>query len=99
MVPVTRARVTLGFTNGRMCLRAISRLPFRAYWDGANADRFTATIWLRKATRGYSTRGLPDRCPSLDRSAGNALRQLTQDLMPGVFDTSAVQDLGHAGVV
>ena len=36
---------------------------------------------------------LPELCPFVERSAGNALRQLTQDLLPGVFDTSQVQDL------
>jgi hypothetical protein len=29
----------------------------------------------------------------VDRSAGNALRQLAQDLLPGAFDMSAVQDV------
>jgi hypothetical protein len=36
---------------------------------------------------------LPDRSPFVERSAGSALRQITQDLIPGVFDTSTVQDL------
>ncbi|MGB9364341.1 MAG: hypothetical protein WCA99_22230, partial [Candidatus Sulfotelmatobacter sp.] len=38
-------------------------------------------------------KALPNRSPFVDRSAGNALRQLAQDLLPGRFDTSAVQDL------
>jgi len=36
---------------------------------------------------------LPERPPFVERSAGSALRQLTDDLLPGVFDASAVQDL------
>jgi hypothetical protein len=36
---------------------------------------------------------LPQRCPFVERSAGNALRQLTQDLLPGVLNTSQVQEL------
>ena len=38
-------------------------------------------------------KALPNRSPFVDRSAGNALRQLAQDLLPGWFDTSAVQDV------
>ncbi|MGB7863465.1 MAG: hypothetical protein WCF74_08765, partial [Candidatus Sulfotelmatobacter sp.] len=38
-------------------------------------------------------KALPNRSPFVDRSAGNALRQLAQDLLPGGFDMSAVQDV------
>ena len=33
------------------------------------------------------------RAPFVARSAGSALKQLVQDLLPGRFDTSGVQDL------
>ena len=36
---------------------------------------------------------LPFRSPFVARSAGNALAQLTQDLLPGIFDTTGVQDV------
>ncbi len=36
---------------------------------------------------------LPDRSPFVNRSAGNALRQMTQDLLPGAFDLTAAQDV------
>ncbi len=36
---------------------------------------------------------LPTRAPFVGRSAGSALRLLAQDLLPGVFDMSAVQDV------
>jgi hypothetical protein len=36
---------------------------------------------------------LPDHSPFVARSAGDALRQLSQDLLPGQFDTTAVQDV------
>jgi len=36
---------------------------------------------------------LPNRAAFVERSAGAALRQLAQDLLPGGFDTSAVQDV------
>ena len=38
-------------------------------------------------------KALPNRSPFVVRSAGNALRQLAQDLLPGEFDTSEVQDV------
>jgi hypothetical protein len=43
-------------------------------------------------------KALPTRSPFVDRSAGDALRQLAQDLLPGWFDTSAVQDLDTLAV-
>ena len=36
---------------------------------------------------------LPGRAPFVARSAGSALKQLAQDLLPGGFDLSGVQDL------
>jgi len=38
-------------------------------------------------------KALPDRAPFAGRTAGSALKQLVQDLMPGVFDVSGVQDV------
>jgi hypothetical protein len=38
-------------------------------------------------------KALPNRTPFVGRSAGSALRQLAQDLLPGFFDTSAVEDV------
>ncbi len=38
-------------------------------------------------------KALPNRAPFVDRSAGNAVSQLAQDLLPGWFDRSAVQNL------
>ena len=43
-------------------------------------------------------KALPNRSPFVDRSAGDALQQLAQDLLPGWFDTSAVQDVDTLAV-
>ena len=43
-------------------------------------------------------KALPNRAPFLGRSAGAALKQLAQDLLPGVFDTTAVQDVDTLAV-
>jgi hypothetical protein len=38
-------------------------------------------------------KALPNRATFVARSAGSALRQLVQDLLPGSFDTSGIQDV------
>ena len=38
-------------------------------------------------------KALPNRAPFVSRTAGSAMRQLAQDLLPGGFDTSAVEDV------
>ncbi len=38
-------------------------------------------------------KALPSRAPFVARSAGSALKQFVQDLLPGAFDTSQVQDV------
>lgn len=38
-------------------------------------------------------KALPNRAPFVNRSAGDAIRQLAEDLLPGEFDAGAVQDL------
>jgi hypothetical protein len=38
-------------------------------------------------------KALPNRAPFVARTAGSALKQLAQDLLPGGFDTSAVADV------
>ena len=38
-------------------------------------------------------KALPNRAPFVARSGGSAIRQLVQDLLPGGFDTSAVEDV------
>ena len=38
-------------------------------------------------------KALPNRATFVGRTAGAAMRQLAQDLLPGFFDTSAVQDV------
>jgi hypothetical protein len=38
-------------------------------------------------------KALPNRAPFVARTAGSSLKELVLDLLPGVFDTSAVQDV------
>jgi hypothetical protein len=95
VVPVTGARVTLGLTNGQDVFTGyLMQSPLFEYLGWGERGPVYRYDLVAQSDEGLlDEKRLPDRCPFLDRSAGNALRQLTQDLMPGVFDTSLVQDL------
>jgi hypothetical protein len=95
VVPVTGARVTLGLTNGQDVFTGyLMQSPLFEYLGWGERGPIYRYDLVAQSDEGLlDEKRLPDRCPFLDRSAGNALRQLTEDLMPGVFDTSSVQDL------
>jgi hypothetical protein len=95
VVPVTGARVTLGLTNGQDVFTGyLMQSPVFEYLGWGERGPVYRYDLVAQSDEGLlDEKRLPDRCPFLNRSAGNALRQLTQDLMPGVFDTSSVQDL------
>ncbi len=95
VVPVAGARITLGLTNGQDVFTGyLMQSPVFEYlgW-GERGPVYRYDLLAQSDEVLLDEKRLPDRCPFLDRSAGNALRQLTEDLLPGVFDTSAVQDL------
>jgi hypothetical protein len=95
VVPVTGARVTLGLTNGQDVFTGYLMQPpvFEYLGWAERGPVYRYDLVAQSDESLLDEKRLPDRCPFLDRSAGAALRQLTQDLMPGVFDTSSVQDL------
>lgn len=95
VVPAAGARLTLGLTNGQDVFTGyLMQSPVFEYlgW-GERGPVYRYDLVAQSDEVLLDEKRLPDRCPFLDRSAGNALRQLTEDLLPGVFDTSAVQDL------
>lgn len=95
VVPIMGARITLGLTNGEDVFTGyLMQSPVFEYlgW-GERGPVYRYDLLAQSDEVLLDEKRLPDRCPFLDRSAGNALRQLTEDLLPGVFDTSAVQDL------
>jgi hypothetical protein len=95
VVPVTGARITFGLTNGQDVFTGyLMQSPVFEYLGWGERGPVYRYDLVAQSDEGLlDEKRLPDRCPFLERSAGNALRQLTEDLMPGVFDTSAVQDL------
>jgi hypothetical protein len=95
VVPVSGARVTLGKTNGSDVFTGyVTAAPQYEYlgW-GEQGPVYRYNFIAQSDEDLLDRKALPNRSPFVDRSAGDALRQLAQDLLPGWFDTTAVQDL------
>jgi hypothetical protein len=95
VVPVNGARVTLGKTNGSDVFTGyVSATPQYEYlgW-GEQGPVYRYNVAAQSDEVLLNQKVLPNRSPFVDRSAGDALRQLAQDLLPGFFNTSGVQDV------
>lgn len=95
VIPVTGARVTLGKTNGSDVFTGyVTAAPQYEYlgW-GEQGPVYRYNVVAQSDEVLLDQKALPDRPPFVDRSAGNALRQLAQDVLPGWFDTTGLQDL------
>jgi hypothetical protein len=95
VIPVTGARVTLGKANGSDVFTGyVTGSPQYEYlgW-GEQGPVYRYNVVAQSDEVLLDQKALPNRSPFVDRSAGDALRQLAQDLLPGRFDTSAVQDV------
>jgi hypothetical protein len=95
VIPVTGARVTLGKANGSDVFTGyVTAAPQYEYlgW-GEQGPVYRYNVVAQSDEVLLDQKSLPNRPPFVDRSAGNALRQLAQDLLPGFFDTSAVQNV------
>jgi hypothetical protein len=94
-VPVVGARVTLGKTNGSDVFTGyLTESPQFEYlgW-GEQGPLYRYHLVAESDEVLLDQKALPNRPPFVDRSAGDALRQLTEDLLPGWYDTSGVQDV------
>jgi hypothetical protein len=95
VIPVMGARVMLGKANGSDVFTGyVTGAPHYEYlgW-GEQGPVYRYNVVAQSDEVLLDQKALPNRPPFVDRSAGNALRQLAQDLLPGWFDTSAVQDI------
>ena len=95
VVPTVGARVALGRTNGSDVFTGyVVGAPQYEYlgW-GQQGPVYRYNVAAQSDEVLLDQKALPNRSPFVDRSAGDALRQLSQDLLPGWFDTSAVQDV------
>lgn len=95
VVPVAGARVMMGKTNGQDVftgyLMQVPAYEFLGWRERGPVYRYNLVAQSDEAL--LDEKRFPDRSPFVERSAGNALRQLTGDLLPGIFDTSSTQDL------
>lgn len=95
VVPVRGGRVILGRTNGQDVFTGyMTAAPEFEYlgWSERGAT-YRYKFVARSDEFLLDEKRLSTRSPFVARGAGDALRQLTQDAAPGVFDTSAVQNL------
>ena len=95
VIPVAGARLTLGKANGGDVFTGyVTGSPQYEYlgW-GEQGPVYRYNLVAQSDEVLLDQKALPNRSPFVDRSAGDALRQLAQDLLPGRFDTSAVQDV------
>jgi hypothetical protein len=95
VVPASGARVALGRTNGQDVFTGyLTQAPAYEYlgW-GERGPVYRYNLVARSDEAALDRKRLPNRPPFVDRGGGNALRQLTEDLLPGDFDTSAVVDV------
>jgi hypothetical protein len=95
VVPVVGARVTLGKTNGQDVFAGylVEQPVFEYLGWGERGPIHRYNLLARSDEVALDRKRPSNRSPFVDRSAGDALRQLTEDLLAGSFDTSGVQDL------
>lgn len=95
VVPRRGARVLLGRTNGQDVftgyITASPEYEFLGWGQTGPMYRFNIVAFSDEVL--LDDKRLPSRSPFVARSAGDALRALAESLLPGAFDTSAVQDL------
>lgn len=95
IVPVAGARVTLGKINGSDVFTGyLTQAPQFEYlgW-GQSGPVYRYHLIAQSDEVLLDQKDVPNRAPFRNRSAGSAIRQLVQDLMPSWFDTSQVNDV------
>ena len=100
VVPVAGARVVLTKENGSFLFTGyLTQAPHFEYlgW-GEQGAVYRYELLAESDEILLDQKALPNRAPFVGRTAGEALRQLAQDLLPGFFDTSAVQDVDTLAV-
>jgi hypothetical protein len=95
VIPVRAARVTLSKANGTFVFTGyVTAAPQYEYlgW-GEQAPVYRYNLVAQSDEILLDQKALPNRAPFVERSAGNALQQLAQDLLPGLFSTATVQSV------
>jgi hypothetical protein len=93
VVPAIGARVVLVKTNGDFVftgyLTQAPQFEYLGWGEQGAVYRYELTAESDELL--LDQKALPNRAPFVERTAGSALEQLAQDLLPGFFNTSAVQ--------
>jgi len=94
-IPLARARVVITKNDGTLLFTGyLTQAPtFEYLGQGEQGAVYRYEVVAESDEVLLDQRALPDRAPFVTRSAGSALRQLAEDLLPGGFDTTAVQDV------
>ena len=95
VVPVAGARVVLARTDGSFVFTGYVTLApqFEYLGWGEHAPVYRYNVVAQSDEVLLNQKALPNRAPFVERTAGNALRQLAQDLLPGLFNTGGVQNV------
>jgi hypothetical protein len=95
VVPVVGGRVVLTKTNGSFVFTGYltQAAQFEYLGWGAQGAVYRYDLVAESDEVLLDQKALPNRAPFVERSAGAVLQQLAQDLLPGFFNTSAVQTL------
>ena len=95
VVPMAGARITVALANGDFVftgyLTAAAECEYLGWGEAGAVYRYELVAASDEIL--LDAKVLPNRAPFVERCAGSALRQLANDLLPGGFDLSAVQDL------
>ena len=95
VVPIHAGRIILSKSEDQILFTGyIAAAPEREHlgW-GERGPQYRYNIVAKSDEALLDAKRLPARSPFVDRRAGDALRQMAQDAIPGLLDTSAVQDL------
>jgi len=95
VVPVAGAHAVLTRTDGSLIFTGyLTQAPAAEYLGvGQQGPVYRYAMAAESDEVLLDQKVLPNRASFVGRSAGSALKQLVQDLLPGAFDVSAVQDV------
>ena len=95
VVPAMGARMTVVKANGNFVftgyVTAAPQYDYLGWGEQGPVYRYNMVAQSDEVL--LNRKALPNRAPFMDRTAGNAVCQLAEDLLPGWFNTSAVQNL------
>jgi hypothetical protein len=100
VIPVIGARLVLSTASSSFLFTGyLTHAPQMEYvgW-GEQGAVYQYNLFAESDEVLLDQKPLPNRAPFVARTAGSTLRQLAQDLLPGWFNTSAVQDVDTLAV-